>query len=72
MEFKDELKTFRKSSGLTQTQLANKLGVSFSTINRLENGHFNHNYELLSKSNLLKEELKKQILSLFKERVTIF
>ena len=56
MEFKDELKTFRKSSGLTQTQLANKLGVSFSTINRLENGHYNPNYELLNKFDLLKGE----------------
>ncbi len=56
MEFKDELKTFRKTNGLTQTQLANKLGVSFSTINRLENGHFNPNYELLNKFDLLKDE----------------
>ena len=67
MEFKDELKDFRKSKGLTQKELADKLGVSFSTINRLENGRFNPNYELLSKFDLLKGNLEKTSLTSIQE-----
>jgi transcriptional regulator with XRE-family HTH domain len=33
------LRRIRKESGLTQEQLARDLNVSFSTLNRWENGH---------------------------------
>ena len=38
MEFKDALKQKRKELGLTQTELAKRLGVTFTTVNRLEKG----------------------------------
>ena len=38
MEFRDKLLYVRIKYNLSQTELANKLNVSFSTINRWENG----------------------------------
>ncbi|HHZ05210.1 MAG TPA: helix-turn-helix transcriptional regulator [Clostridiales bacterium] len=38
MNFSDAIKDIRKALNLTQTELANELEVSFSTINRWENG----------------------------------
>ena len=40
MEFKDELKAKRLAMGLTQKEMAEKLGISFATVNRLESGRF--------------------------------
>ena len=41
MTFPHALRHARETVGLTQTELGNALGVSFSTINRYENGkHF--------------------------------
>jgi len=37
--FANEVKDFRKSLGLSQKVLAEKLGVSYATINRWEMGH---------------------------------
>ncbi len=39
MDSKDILK-MRKDLGLTQEKFAQRLGVSWATINRWENGHF--------------------------------
>ena len=39
MNFADIVKTVRKQLGLSQQSLADALNVSFSTINRWENGH---------------------------------
>lgn len=39
MAFNDIVKSIRKQLGMTQEQLAHELNVSFSTINRWENGH---------------------------------
>lgn len=39
MEFREQVKTARQKLALSQTALAKKLGVSFPTINRWENGH---------------------------------
>ena len=39
MAFNDVVKSIRKQLGITQEQLAHELNVSFSTINRWENGH---------------------------------
>ena len=37
--FGDSVKKVRKQLGITQEQLARELDISFSTINRWENGH---------------------------------
>jgi transcriptional regulator with XRE-family HTH domain len=39
MRFSDYVKMIRLHLGITQEQLAHDLGISFSTINRWENGH---------------------------------
>ena len=39
MTFSEIIKFIRKQLGITQEQLAHELNVSFSTINRWENGH---------------------------------
>jgi putative transcriptional regulator len=41
MCFDDIVKTVRKSLGITQERLARELNISFSTINRWENGRTN-------------------------------
>lgn len=57
MEFKDELRKYRKENKLTQIELAQKLNVDFTTINRLENGHFNPSYDVLNRFETLKKQL---------------
>ena len=57
MEFKEKLIAVRRALGLSQTDMAKRLGVSFSTVNRLENGHFGPNYETAEKINALYEEI---------------
>lgn len=39
MAFSEIIKCIRKELGITQEELAHELNVSFSTINRWENGH---------------------------------
>lgn len=39
MQFEDIIKTIRRELNITQEQLARELNISFSTINRWENGH---------------------------------
>ena len=39
MNFSETVKIVRKQLGLSQQQLATALNLSFSTINRWENGH---------------------------------
>lgn len=39
MEFHDLIKIIRKNMGISQKKFAEKLHVSFSTVNRWENGH---------------------------------
>lgn len=39
MDFADIVKAVRKQLGLSQQSLADALNMSFSTINRWENGH---------------------------------
>lgn len=38
MEFKEKVYKARMKLGLTQTELAQKLGIGYATINRWENG----------------------------------
>lgn len=47
MEFKDVLKKLRKDRGLSQTELANKLGVSPALIGMYETGQRKPSYEML-------------------------
>lgn len=39
MQFEEVVKMIRTELGITQEQLARELNISFSTINRWENGH---------------------------------
>ena len=39
MQFEDIIKKIRTELNITQEQLARELNISFSTINRWENGH---------------------------------
>lgn len=43
MEIGDLVKAVRKEIGVSQKEFANKLHVSFSTVNRWENGHVTPN-----------------------------
>ncbi len=47
MAFKDELRTLRKQDGLTQAELARRLGISKSTISMYENGNREPDFETL-------------------------
>ncbi len=49
MSFCDEVKGIRLKCLLSQSELAQKLGVSFSTINRWETGKTLPNYQKLKK-----------------------
>ena len=40
MTFAEKVKEARKQLGLSQEKFAGKMGVSFSTINRWENGNY--------------------------------
>lgn len=40
LKLKNRLKEFRQAQGLTQTQLANKVGTSKNTISSIETGQF--------------------------------
>ena len=44
MEFKDKVRTVRKSLFLSQAEMANQLGVAFATVNRWESGRCKPNY----------------------------
>ena len=41
MDFAEKVKFVRTKLNLSQEELAHKLGVSFATINRWENGNYN-------------------------------
>lgn len=47
--FKNNLKQLRKEACLTQTQLAEKLGVSFKTLSHWEGGYTEPNLAMLVK-----------------------
>lgn len=44
MTFSEKIKEARRQLGLSQEKFAAKIGVSFSTINRWEKGHFLPSY----------------------------
>ena len=39
MTYQEAVRALRETALLTQTELAQKLGVSYATVNRWENGH---------------------------------
>jgi transcriptional regulator with XRE-family HTH domain len=47
--FKDNLKQLRKDAGLTQSQLAEKLGISFKTLSHWESGYTEPSILMLTK-----------------------
>lgn len=47
MEFGKKLKEVREKLGISQEMMARELGVSFATINRLENGKTEPSYKTL-------------------------
>ena len=49
MTFADRLKEVRKEAGLTQTELANELGISTGSVAMWETGKRNPDYEMLNK-----------------------
>lgn len=49
MNIGDQLKTLRKNYELTQNQLAQQSGVSFTFINRVENGNSSIRLEILNR-----------------------
>lgn len=49
METKDVLKQLRKHSLLSQSDFAEEVGVSFSTVNRWENGRTTPNFKTLKR-----------------------
>ncbi|MGN9059112.1 helix-turn-helix domain-containing protein [Mediterraneibacter faecis] len=49
METKDVLKQLRKHSLLSQSDFAEEVGVSFSTVNRWENGRTIPNFKTLKR-----------------------
>ena len=61
MTFGNALKKAREEAGLTQTELAKLLNISFSSINRYENGHY-------APTRIVKEALK----SFFKKKGIAF
>jgi transcriptional regulator with XRE-family HTH domain len=63
--FASNLKKFRKTHKLTQTQLAEKIGVSFATINRWEGGkHIPNPFikdHLLEALSLISDDINKNV-----------
>lgn len=56
MEWGKSVKELREKALITQTELAEMLGVSFATINRYENGHHEPTMKV-----------KRQLMKLFKK-----
>lgn len=49
MSFSEEIKYIRRISYLSQESFAKEIGVSFSTVNRWENGKSKPNYSAMKK-----------------------
>ena len=56
MNYPKMLKEYREKVLLTQTELAEKLGVSFASVNRWENGQFEPTMKIKRKLRKLFEE----------------
>ncbi|MBQ2090195.1 MAG: helix-turn-helix transcriptional regulator [Bacteroidales bacterium] len=49
MDFSDSIKQIRKATYLSQESFAKEIGVSFSTVNRWENGKTKPNYSAMKR-----------------------
>jgi UDP-N-acetylglucosamine 1-carboxyvinyltransferase len=49
MQLGQQIKTARKAEGLTQSQLAEKIGNTKESVSRIETGRQNITYEMLEK-----------------------
>ena len=57
MEFKEKISLIRDRLGLSQKDLARRLGIARATVNRLEKGHFQPNYKVSEAVDALYREL---------------
>ena len=48
MEFAENLRMLRKKAGLTQTEAANRIGISFQSYNKYEKGKAEPSFKTLS------------------------
>ena len=56
MNWKNAIRSLRRKMNLSQEEFAKKLGVSFATINRYENGHFEPTIKVKRKITALLDE----------------
>ena len=63
MDYRKAIKELREKLLVSQNELAKKLGVSFATVNRWENGRYEPNYkakrklrDLFEKNDIILEE----------------
>lgn len=68
---KDILKQIRQYAGLSQTEMANKVGVRFATINRWENGHSEPNRLAQEKLYELCEEFSIPVYDMIINKINI-
>ena len=59
---KDSIKYLRKLKGLSQLQLANKLGISFKTVSHWESGYSEPSIELLKKLKIVLDATYEELI----------
>lgn len=59
---KDSIKYLRKLKGLSQQELANKLGISFKTVSHWESGYSEPSIELLRKLKVVLDASYEELL----------
>lgn len=64
---RENLKTFRRDQGLTQDEMANKLGISTSHYKNIEVGTYDPSFKLLTKFGEVFDGLYDDIWDLFKK-----
>lgn len=60
MNYSELIKKLREKLMLTQTEFADLLGVSFSSVNRWEKGHYEPTMKIKRKIKELSEKLKEE------------
>lgn len=59
---KDSIKYLRKLKGLSQQELANKLGISFKTVSHWESGYSEPSIELLKKLKIVLDATYEELI----------
>ena len=67
MEFGNKIKLVRTTLNISQENLAKELGVSFATINRLENGKTLPSYNTIKNFDHFCEKNKNALKDIYKE-----